>query len=233
MKILALDSSSIVATVALMEEGRLIGELVLHHKKNHSQKLMPLIDRLLAEVETPIEEVDAFGVCIGPGSFTGIRIGVSTAKALAQVGDKPLIGISTLEGLAFNLPYSRGLICPILDAQRDQIYTGLYKWEGSGMYTIQEDRAVGVEEWVEKLKERNETIHLVGDGVEKFAPYFLEELKDRVTIAPTTVRMPRESSIGCLALQRIQRGEITNYREVVPRYIRKSQAEVKFKTGRE
>ena len=193
---------------------------------------MPIIDELLDEVEVQIEDVDAFGVCIGPGSFTGIRIGISTAKALAQVGNKPLIGISTLEGLVFNLPYCKGVICPILDAQRDQIYTALYKWEGNQLFSIEEDQAIGAKEWIDKIKDRNEHIHLVGDGVTKFAPLFQEKLKDKVSIAPPTVRMPRASSIAALAMEKIQRGEITEYKEVAPNYIRKSQAEQNLKLKR-
>ncbi len=232
MKLLALDSSSIVATAALVEEEKVIGEIIINHKKNHSEKLMPIIDELLDEVEVQIEDVDAFGVCIGPGSFTGIRIGISTAKALAQVGNKPLIGISTLEGLVFNLPYCKGVICPILDAQRDQIYTALYKWEGNQLFSIEEDQAIGAKEWIDKIKDRNEHIHLVGDGVTKFAPLFQEKLKDKVSIAPPTVRMPRASSIAALAMEKIQRGEITEYKEVAPNYIRKSQAEQNLKLKR-
>src|SRR5690554_6294701 len=180
MKVLALDTSSIVAKAALVEEDKIIGEIIINHKKNNSQKLMPIIDQLLEEVEVKLQEIDALGVCIGPGSFTGIRIGVSTAKALAQVGNKPIVGISTLEGLAFNLPYSRGIICPILDAQRDQIYTGLYKWEGNQMFSIVKDQAIAVEEWIEELEKRQEPIHLIGDGVAKFASTFKESLGERV-----------------------------------------------------
>jgi tRNA threonylcarbamoyladenosine biosynthesis protein TsaB len=228
MKLLALDSSSIVATAALIDEDKIIGEMIVNHKKNHSQKLMPLIQQLLNETEVNIQEVDAFGVCIGPGSFTGIRIGLSTAKALAQVGNKPLVGISTLEGLAFNLPYSRGIICPILDAQREQIYTGLYKWEGNQMFSIVEDHAIAVEDWIEELRKRAETIHLIGDGIPKFASTFKERLGEKVSIAPITARMPRASSIANLALQKVIGGEANDYKSVVPHYIRKSQAEQKF-----
>lgn len=232
MKVLALDSSSIVATVALIDEERVIGEIIINHKKNHSEKLMPIIQQLLDGVEEKIEDVDAFGVCIGPGSFTGIRIGMSTAKALAQAGSKPLIGISTLEGLAFQLPYSRGVICPILDAQRNQIYTGLYKWEGDQLFSIEEDQAIGAEEWIEKIKDRTEDIHLVGDGIVKFSSLFQEKLGEKVSIAPSIVRMPRASSIASLALQRVQKGESTDYKDVVPHYIRKSQAEQNLKLKR-
>lgn len=232
MKILALDSSSIVATVALVDEEKLMGEIIVNHKKNHSEKLMPIIEQLLDEVEERIEDVDGFGVCVGPGSFTGIRIGVSTVKAFAQATHKPLVGISTLEGLAFQLPYSRGIICPLLDAQRNQIYTGLYKWEGNQMFSIEEDQAIKVEEWIEKLKDRTEDIHLVGDGVAKFSSLFQKKLGEKVSVAPSIVRMPRASSIASLALQRIQKGEITDYKDLHPHYIRQSQAEQNLKRKR-
>ena len=152
MKLLALDSSSIVATVAVVDQDKVIGEMIINHKKNHSQKLMPLLRQLLDEVEIKFKDIDAFGVSIGPGSFTGIRIGLSAMKALAHIDNKPLIGVSTLEGLAFNLPNSKGIICPILDAQREQIYTGLYKWEDNQMFSIVEDQAISAMEWIEVLK---------------------------------------------------------------------------------
>lgn len=228
MKILALDSSSIVATAALIDGNKMIGEMTINHKKNHSQKLMPLIQKLLDEVEVKIQDVDGFGVSIGPGSFTGIRIGVSTAKALAQVGNKPLVGISTLEGLAFNLPYSEGLLCPILDAQREQIYTALYQWQGQKMLCIEKDQAVSVKDWIEELSKRGEKIHLIGDGIPKYAEQFQDRLGEKIWIAPIASRMPRASSIASLSLEKILKGQASDYKSVVPNYIRKSQAQQKF-----
>ncbi|MCR1898902.1 tRNA (adenosine(37)-N6)-threonylcarbamoyltransferase complex dimerization subunit type 1 TsaB [Irregularibacter muris] len=225
MKVLALDTSSIVATAALVDEDRVIGEMIINHKKNHSEKLMPIIQNLLEEVEVEIKEIDAFGVCIGPGSFTGLRIGMATAKALAQVADKPMVGISTLEALAYNLPFSQGSICPILDAQRNQIYTGLYQWKNKELIALEKDQAIGAEEWIEKLKDREKPIILVGDGVAKFGALFQENLQGKIMIAPPPVRMPRASSIGSLALQRVQEGKAQHFKDISPQYLRKSQAE--------
>lgn len=225
MKVLAIDTSSIVATVAIIEDEKLLGEIVINHKKNHSEKLMPNIRYLLEESDIDIREIDLFGVSIGPGSFTGIRIGVATMKALAQVGHKPIIGISTLEGLVYNLNPGKALICPILDAQRNQIYTSLYRWEKTKLLSLEEERAIGAKEWIEKLKERKEDIFLLGDGVAKFGELFKESLGERISIVPASLRMPRASSIASLALEKAVRGEVSNYKDISPHYIRKSQAE--------
>ena len=129
MKILALDSSSNVASAALMDNGVLLGEYSINYKQTHSQTLLPMIDTLLKAVETDVEAVDLFAAANGPGSFTGLRIGsFTTVKGLAHACNKPVIGVSTLLALAYNLPHCDGLVAPILDARRDQVYTAVYQW---------------------------------------------------------------------------------------------------------
>lgn len=228
MIVLALDSSSIVATVALMEDHKLLGEYSTHHKKTHSQKLMPMIAELLESCELKMEDVDLVAVAEGPGSFTGLRIGVATAKGLAHAMNIPVVGISTLDALAFNLPFCHGLICPILDARRAQVYTGVYKWDGEELYAVEAPEAVALETLMEKLVLRPEKIIFLGDGVEQNKDVLVQSLGDRAVFAPNTVNMPRASSVAQLALQKAQAGELQNYFELTPEYLRKSEAERQY-----
>jgi tRNA threonylcarbamoyladenosine biosynthesis protein TsaB len=228
MKILALDTSSIVATVALMEDSKLIGEFTIHHKRTHSQKLMPMIAELMESCEMTIEEIDLIAIAKGPGSFTGLRIGIATAKGLAQVRNIPVIGVSTLDALAFNLPFCHGLICPLLDARRNQVYTAVYKWDGSALHCIERPMAVSIDKMIDKLSSRLEPVIFVGDGVEINKEILLQKLGERVVWAPNTAKMPRASSVAQLALQKAQKGDVENFYELTPEYLRKSEAERKY-----
>jgi len=136
LRVLAIDTSSVVATVAIMDDEKLIGEYVLNHKQTHSQKIMPMIEELLASSELRIQDIDVFAVASGPGSFTGLRIGAATMKGLAHAMNKPIIGVSTLDGLAFNLPYCNYIISPIMDAKNEQVYNALYKWIDDTFYIV-------------------------------------------------------------------------------------------------
>jgi tRNA threonylcarbamoyl adenosine modification protein YeaZ len=151
VRILAIDTSSMVASAAVVDDTRLLGEITFNYKKQHSIILMPMIDRLLSSLELDVNNVDAVACASGPGSFTGLRIGAATAKGLCHGAGKPIIGISSLDGLAFNLAYSRGIVCPIMDALRDNVYTCLYRWNGDGLYKIEEYMALHIDELIEKL----------------------------------------------------------------------------------
>ena len=138
MKILGLDSSGIVASVAIVEDDALIAEYTVNYKKTHSQTLLPMLDEIAKMTELDLNSIDAIAVAAGPGSFTGLRIGSATAKGLGLALKKPLIAIPTVEGLAYNLYDIPGLICPIMDARRKQVYTGFYRFEGSEMKVFKE-----------------------------------------------------------------------------------------------
>ncbi|MCT4619751.1 MAG: tRNA (adenosine(37)-N6)-threonylcarbamoyltransferase complex dimerization subunit type 1 TsaB [Marinisporobacter sp.] len=228
MKILALDTSSIVATVAVMDDDQLIGEYIINHKRTHSQKLMPMIEELLKSCELAIKDMDIIAVAKGPGSFTGLRIGVATAKGLAHAVDIPVVGISTLDALAFNMPFSEGIICPILDARRSQVYTAVYKWDDETLNNIEEPIAISIEELVEKLLKRPEKVVFLGDGIKANKEYLIEKLKDRAVFPPNSVKMQRASSVAQLAMERAKNGEVENYYELVPTYLRKSEAERQY-----
>lgn len=223
MKVLAVDTSANVATAAVMEDNTLLGEYILNHKKTHSQKIMVMIDELLRDLELAVGDIDLFAVANGPGSFTGLRIGVATMKALAHSVGKPIAGVSPLAGMAYNLPYAEHIIVPIMDARANRVYTASYIWD-EGLKEITEPEATTIEECIENCGELMETI-FVGDGADAHMEYIKEKLGDRAIFAPAAVSRQRASSIAALAMEMAKRGETVSYSELKPVYLRKSQAE--------
>lgn len=224
MLILGIETSSTVASVALMNKDVLLGEVVVNSTKTHSQKLMPILDQLLKNCGVTIKELDLIGVSTGPGSFTGVRIGISTAKGLAHPFNIPLVEVSSLEGMGYNMPQVKGLICPIFDARRDLVYTRVMKWTEEGIETLIEDENILIDELIEQLKAYDEPVTFVGDGVLKFAERLRESLGERAIMAPQNVLMPKGSSIAEAARQAL----ITSYKkydEVKANYLRKTEAE--------
>ena len=224
MKILAMDTSSDVASVAVTEDNRLLGEYTMNNKKKtHSQNLMVMIDVLLKDIEVDISEIDLFAVSHGPGSFTGLRIGVATAKALAHACQKPIIGISTLEALAYNLPFCEHIIVPVMDAGKNRVYAASYIWD-EGFRTLGEPEAMTIEECVESCGELLETV-FVGDGAAVHMEYIKEQLGEQAFFAPANSLEQRASSVACAAYEKYKNGEASSYTEVNPVYLKKSQAE--------
>jgi tRNA threonylcarbamoyladenosine biosynthesis protein TsaB len=227
MKVLAIDTASNVATAAVAEDGIILGERILNFKKTHSQKIMPMISELFAELELKASDIDVFAVANGPGSFTGLRIGVATIKALAHSVGKPVVGVSTLAGLAYNLPYCEHIIVPIMDARRNQVYTASYIWDEEGFRELSPDEAISIEECADSCGELLDTV-FVGDGVPVHRAYLEERLGERAHFAPASALMQRASSIAMIAMEKAKRGETQNYNELVPFYLRKSQAEREY-----
>ena len=153
MKILALDSSGLTASVAVIEDENLMGEYTMNYKKTHSQTLLPMLDELAKMIELDLQSIDAIAVAGGPGSFTGLRIGSATAKGLGLALDKPIVHVPTVDGLAYNLWGHKDFVCPLMDARRNQTYTGLYEFTADGMNILVESCAVGIEEILEKINE--------------------------------------------------------------------------------
>ena len=145
MKILAIDSSGLVASVAVVEDEILLAEFTIDYKKTHSQTLLPMLDQMTKMIELDLNSIDAIAVAGGPGSFTGLRIGSATAKGLGLALDKPLLHIPTVDALAYNLYGVETLICPIMDARRNQVYTGVYRFEGDQFCTIKEQEPMAIE----------------------------------------------------------------------------------------
>ena len=181
MKIIALDSSGLVASVAVLEDQTLIGEYNIQYKKTHSQTLLPMLDELKKMVELDLDSVDAIALAKGPGSFTGLRIGSATAKGLGLAMKKPIIEIPTLDGLACNLYGTDKLICPIMDARRNQVYTGIYEFlrkEGMPvsykLVSLLPQCAVSIDEIAEKCNSFEREVIFLGDGV----PVYEKKLAD-------------------------------------------------------
>ena len=231
MRILALDSSGLVASVAVVdstENGEeLVAEYTVNYKKTHSQTLLPMLDEVAKMIELDLRSVDAIAIAGGPGSFTGLRIGSATAKGLGLALKKPLIHIPTLAGLAYNLWGSSGIICPIMDARRGQVYTGVYRFEQGELLTLEDQMAISIEELAARLKGYHEKVIFLGDGVPVFKGRLENELmKDcEVSFAPANMNRQRAASVGALGVQYYKAGKTESATEHQPNYLRVSQAE--------
>ena len=225
MKILALDSSGIVASVAIVEDDVLLAEYTVNYKKTHSQTLLPMLDEVARMTELDLNTIDAIAVAAGPGSFTGLRIGSATAKGLGLALDKPLVSVPTVDALAYNLYDTTGLICPIMDARRNQVYTGVYRYENHKLAVVKEQMAVAVTELLELLNGYGENVTFLGDGV----PVFRETIEEMLTVpfvfAPAHVNKQRAAAVAALGLEYIKDGKLQTAAEHVPDYLRVSQAE--------
>lgn len=223
MRVLAVDTSSNTATVAVMEDDLLLGEYTLNHKRTHSQKIMPMIEQLLSDLELTAHDIDVFAAAVGPGSFTGLRIGVATVKALAHAAGKRVVSVGTLEALAYNVPHTEHIIVPVMDARRNNIFTASYIWDG-GLKEIGEPEGITIEECIEACGNFLETV-FVGDGAAIHKDYIAEKLGDKAIFPHGAVQNSRASSVAAIAMERAKRGETQSYLEMKPYYIKKSQAE--------
>ena len=221
MRTLGVDTSSKVATVAISEDDKLICEFFLNNKMTHSQTIMPIIDECLKKSELSPADIDVFAVSTGPGSFTGLRIGVTTVKGLAHGMDKPVVGVNTLEALAWNLPMCPYLISPIMDARREQVYNAIYKFENGKLVEVVSPRAISVDDLLGEFSDRQEKVVFLGDGAPVFMDKIKEELDERAIFAPYNVNMQRASGVCLAALSK----ETVHYSKLAPEYLRKSQAE--------
>ena len=225
MKILALDSSGLVASVAVAQNDNLIGEYTVNYKKTHSQTLLPMLDAVAKMIELDLKTVDAIAVAKGPGSFTGLRIGSATAKGLGLALDVPLIEIPTVDGLAYNLWGAKDLVCPLMDARRNQTYTGIYAFEGGEMQVLEPQCAVDISKIVEKINGLRRAVVFLGDGVPVFRDYISEHVQVPYTFAPAHVNKQRAGAVAALAFQYLQDGRTVSAIEHQPDYLRLSQAE--------
>lgn len=253
MKICAIDSSGLVAGVAIAEDGICTAEYNIQYKVTHSQTLLPMLDEICRRVQTDIKDIDAYAVAAGPGSFTGLRIGIATVKGLGLAVDRPLAAIPTLEALAENAYGWPDIICPIMDARRSQVYTGIYEFDRSGqndkegrkaalngsrqrLKCLRGQMAIGFSELCDILNEMGREVLFLGDGV----PVFKGEMENRLQIgydlAPLHMNRQKASALAALAeyyltsdeAERLAlglEGEITDTERLTPIYLRPSQAE--------
>ncbi|EJO5348067.1 tRNA (adenosine(37)-N6)-threonylcarbamoyltransferase complex dimerization subunit type 1 TsaB [Clostridium botulinum] len=227
MKILSIDSATECASCSVLDEHKLYGEINFNYKKQHSTILVNMINTLLKNINCDISSIDGFVVSKGPGSFTGLRIGAATVKGLSQGTKKPFVSVSSLDSLAFNLAFTDGIICPILDALRGNVYTSLYKFENHKLKKLTDYKVISIEDLINILKSKNEPITFVGDGTFKFKETILSNMKN-VRFAPTHLNLSRSSSLGELGLNLLQEGFKDDIYTFAPLYIRKSQAEREY-----
>ena len=225
MKLLVLDSSGLVASVALIEDDRLIAEYTTGNKLTHSQTLLPMLNEVIKRTSFEMEDIDAIAVAGGPGSFTGLRIGSATAKGLGLALDKPIIHVPTVDGLAYNLWGHQNLVCPLMDARRNQTYTGLYEFTADGMNILVESCAVGIEEILEKINEYGRPVVFLGDGVPVFRAIIEEKCHVPHSYAPAHLIRQRAGAVGVLGMEYYKQGRYQSAAEHRPDYLRLSQAE--------
>ncbi|MDT8715563.1 tRNA (adenosine(37)-N6)-threonylcarbamoyltransferase complex dimerization subunit type 1 TsaB [Clostridium sp. 19966] len=226
MRVLSIDTATESASCAVLEDDKLLGEINFNFGKAHSVILMSMIDTLLTSIHVDISEIDGFISSRGPGSFTGLRIGMATVKGLCFGSKKDFISVSTLDSLAFNLAYSSGVVCPIMDALRGNVYTALYTFKGEELQRISEYMAIPIEELIKVLKEY-EKVNFIGDGIIKFK----EVLKNNISntnFAPVHLNAARASSLGELGMKLLKSGMKEDINTSTPIYLRKSQAEREY-----
>lgn len=225
MKILGLDSSGLVAGVAIVEDDNLLGEYTVNYKKTHSQTLLPMLDEVAKMIELDLTTIDAIAIAGGPGSFTGLRIGSATAKGLGLALDKPIINIPTVDALAYNLVGHQDLVCPLMDARRNQTYTGLYQFCHNDMEVVKEQCATGIDEIISCVNEKGMPVVFLGDGVPVFLPYIRENVKVPYTTAPAHMNKQRAGAVAALGMKYYAAGHYETAEEHKPEYLRLSQAE--------
>lgn len=225
MKILALDSSGLTASVAILEDDNLLGEYTICYKKTHSQTLLPMLDQVAQMIELDLSTIDGIAIAAGPGSFTGLRIGSATAKGLGLALEKPLISVPTLDALAYNLYGTEGVICPIMDARRNQTYTGVYAWEQGQFQVLRTGEAVAIEEILNALNEMGKPVIFLGDGVPVFREQIEKQLALPYRFAPAHLSRQRAGAVAALGYRYMKEGKTESAAAHQPEYLRLSQAE--------
>lgn len=222
MRILAFESSAKAASVALLEGGVLLAESFQNNGKTHSATLMPMAQQVLSDCGLRAADLDLVAVAMGPGSFTGVRIGVAAAKGLAWAAEKPICGVSTLEAMATQLLPLEGVLCPVMDARRAQVYNALFHSDGQTLHRLAEDRAISLEDLKKELEKIEKPIFLVGDGS---ALCYNTLVLSGLRMPPAHLAMQRASGVALAAQRKAQRGETMRPEDLTPNYLRLSQAE--------
>lgn len=225
MKILAIDSSGLVASIAILSDGTLIAEYTINFKKTHSQTLLPMLDEVVKMLEIDIHEIDAIAIASGPGSFTGLRIGSATAKGLGLALGLPIISIPTVDGLAYNLFGSSKIVCPLMDAKRNQVYTGLYEFIDGEFKIILNQRAIELDEIIEEINALGREVIYLGDGVLPYIDQIKKKTKVKYSIAPPHQMYQRAAAVAALAETYYKNNQMETALMHEPTYLRVSQAE--------
>lgn len=225
MKILSIESSAMTASVAVVTEDKMIGEYTTNNKMTHSQTILPMIDELLKKTGVELPEITHIAVSAGPGSFTGLRIGCATAMGMAMALDIPVVSVPTLEAMAYNFFGNSGIICPMMDARRSRVYTGIYESDNMVMNTLWDQTVEEIESVVDKINGYGKNVVLLGDGVKAYENIIEQNIKVPYMKAPLNLCDQRASSVGLLAINMIQNGNVEPSIMCKPIYLRPSQAE--------
>ncbi len=233
MKVLAIETSTLSGGAALLDGDELVGEYTLNVRTTHSERLLGAVDRLLQDAGWTPEALEGLVVAVGPGSFTGLRIGVSTVKALAFSLKIPVAAVSTLEAMARALPFARHPVCPVLDARKSEVYAALFHWEGVRLVRDWEDQALAPEDLCRRLVEAAAPsagpVIFVGDGVRVCGVRFKEQFGPRALFAPAARQLPSAACVGELGGARLRAGEVVDPIALAPCYLRPSEAELKLR----
>ena len=225
MKILALDSSGMAASVAVVEDENMLAEYTVNYKKTHSQTLLPMLDAAVQMVQLKLDTIDAIAVASGPGSFTGLRIGSATAKGLGLALDKPIIGVPTTQAMAYNLFGAGGVVCPIMDARRNQVYTGIYGFKNGHLEILEDQMAADIYQVIEKLNALKCPVIFTGDGISVYREVIDQNIQVPAEYAPAHLNRQRASAVAALAMEYLKEGRVQTAAEHRPEYLRMSQAE--------
>ena len=226
MRILGIDSSGLVASVAVTDDDVLLGEFTTDYKKTHSTTLMPMLDELIKMLGIDIKTIDAIATAAGPGSFTGLRIGAATVKGLAYALKVPVIAVPTVDAIAYNLYGSKRLICPLMDARRQQAYSGLYRFDETNEFVVKkEQEPEAIKDIIDRINIADEPVTFLGDGVPVFKDYIEKNATVDYDFAPAFCSRQRAGAVASLGKTYFDREFYTSAEEFRPVYLRKSQAE--------
>lgn len=234
MKILAIDTTASPVSVTILTDGFLTGEFFLNIKITHSQVLMPLVETILKTTGTDIKDIDIFAVDAGPGSFTGVRIGVASVKGMAMPFNTKCAAVSTLEAMAYNMPYKNGIVCPLMDARCSQVYNALFRLQNGNVIRLTDDRAFSIDELKQELlKYNNDTIYFVGDGAELCYSSYNDEVPSNIVLVPMNIRYQRAYGTAKAAEKMSENGKLCTSAQLMPIYLRLPQAERELKAGQQ
>jgi tRNA threonylcarbamoyladenosine biosynthesis protein TsaB len=245
MKVLAIDTSTMLGGIAVCDDSAgMIAEVRLNVKSTHSERLMAETDHILKQSSLSISDMDAFAIAIGPGSFTGLRIGLSTVKGLSYATGRPIVAVPTLEAFAWNFPFSRYPVCTLLDARRKEVYAAIFRWETDGFVRVVDETAVGIKTLLKGIKVGNPSSHrcdkerdrgplyeaiiFAGEGAILYKDEIIEEMEGGALFASPEKMVPSPANVASLGITRALRGEFSEPVSLVPWYLRKSEAEMKW-----
>lgn len=226
MRVLAIDTSTMLGGVAIMDDlSGLIVEVRLNVKSTYSERLMTTIDYALTKSGYKLSDIDFFAVATGPGSFTGLRIGLSTIKGFAYTTGKPIVSVPTLEALAYHFPFCQYPVCTMLDARKKEVYAALFKWEGEGFLRLMGEDSIRIDRFLDRIL--NEKAVFTGDGALLYRDNILNILGEKAIFAPLDKMVPSPAHVASIGIKKAMNGEFSESISLIPLYIRRSEAELK------